>query len=234
MEADLGNEKTVHQQGVAWTIALIVLLSVFTSAITSGLGHSITSAHLSSNVLSLLGYFQGQALIGMTSVKMPPIVRAWTQNFQWSMGVIRVDFLQILATWYQRATGGRPSTFVSTLGTTSVHVQKRSLLERADTGLNGPQTKRQHFVQGIERVGFVEGIEITNIFFTSYMFFVIFVFITSMGVVLFKHGTELLIRMHKMKPERFHVFRSNWKAYLKGVLFRIVRFIQYNSDGLSY
>lgn len=185
VEADLGNEKTVHQKGVALTVALIVLLSLVLSAVISGLGHSNASAHLASNVLSLLGYFQAQSLISMTAVKTPPIVRAWTQNFAWSMGIIRVDILQTLATWYQRATGGKPSTYVFTLATTSVQVQKRSLVERTnDVGDNNLRSQNMNFVtvKGIERVGFLEHIEATNIFFTSFSFFILFVIATTIGL----------------------------------------------------
>jgi Transient receptor potential (TRP) ion channel/ML-like domain len=222
VEADLGNEKTVHQSGVSWTIALIVLFSLVLSAISSGLGHSNTAAHLASTVLSLLGYFQAQAFIGMTAVHTPPIVRAWTQNFQWSMGIIRVDFLQKMATWYQRATGGNPSAYLYTMGKTSVQVMKRSLMERSDNVAENTQNTTL-IVKGIDRVGFVADIETTNIFFTSYTFFLIFILFTTIGVYLFKRGCELLIRMRAIQPERFYEFRTQWKVVLKGIVFRIVR-----------
>ncbi|KAF2420206.1 TRP-domain-containing protein [Tothia fuscella] len=217
VEADLGNGKTVHQKSVAWTIALIVLLGLVASAIISGLGHSNTATHLASNALSLFSYFQAQAFVGLTSVATPPIVRAWTQNFQWSMGIIRVKFLQQVATWYQRATGGKPSTYLSTLSTTSVHVQKRS-----NTMQNAVENMNFVNVKGIERAGFLENIEVTNIFLTSYIFFLVFMLFTAIGVLIFKHGCELLIRWRKMRPERFLDFRKGWTVMLKGILFRIV------------
>lgn len=217
LEVDLGNGQTVHQVGVAWSIALIVLLSLVSSAVISGLGHSNTASHIAANALSLFGYFQALALIGMTAVTTPPVVRAWTQNFQWSMGIIRVDFLQRMATWYQRATGGKPTTYISGLDTTSVQILKRA------TGNVKFANLRSLFVKGIERVGFIGNIEITNIFFTSYIFFVIFILFTTIGVLVFKHGCELLIRMGKIRPERFHEFRTGWRVMLKGILFRIVR-----------
>lgn len=222
MEVDLANGQTVHQSGVAWSIALIVLLSLVSSAVISGLGHSNTASHIAANALALFGYFQALALIGMTAVTTPPIVRAWTQNFQWSMGIIRVDFLQRMATWYQRATGGKPTTYISGLETTSVQVLKRAVVTNS---------KYAHLkslvVKGIERVGFVGNIELTNIFFTSYLFFVIFIVFTTIGVLLFKHGCELLIRMGKMRPEKFHEFRTGWRVMLKGILFRIVSHVAF-------
>ncbi|KAK3105458.1 putative flavin carrier protein 3, partial [Teratosphaeriaceae sp. CCFEE 6253] len=104
VEAELSNGKTVDQKAVAWAIAVISGLALVASAITSGLGHSNTAAHVAANALALFGYFQAQAFIGMTAVNLPPVVASWTQNFQWSMGIIRVGFLQDIATWYQRST----------------------------------------------------------------------------------------------------------------------------------
>ncbi|KAK5239848.1 putative flavin carrier protein 3, partial [Cryomyces antarcticus] len=119
VEAELSNGKTVDQKGVGWATAVIAGLALLASAITSGLGHSNTAAHVAANALSLFGYFQSQAIIGMAAVPVPPIVASWTQNFQWSMGIIRIGFLQDICTWYQRATGGTPSSVLSNLRTTS-------------------------------------------------------------------------------------------------------------------
>lgn len=242
VEAEMSNGKTVDQKGVAWTIAVISGLALVASAITSGLGHSNTAAHVAANAMALFGYFQAQAFIGMTAVTLPPIVASWTQNFQWSMGIIRVGFLQDIATWYQRATGGTPSTILSSLGTTSVEVQKRSieyvsaLIRRAATnihnqilrarsnsaGSNGNDTANTIVVRGIQRVGFRAGIEITNIFLTGYIFFMIFVVAVVIGVVIFKLFCELLVKMGRMKGDKFQDFRNGWTTVLKGILFRIV------------
>jgi hypothetical protein len=244
VEAELGNGKTVYQRGVAWSVAIIAGLGLVISAVVSGLGHSNTAAHVASNAMSLFAYFQSQAFIGMCAVTTPPIVRAWTQNFQWSMGLIRVQFLQDLATWYQRATGGKPSSYLSSLATTSVAIRKRSLeylpevgrrtVEIARRGVRGLLTKRTNAgatsaetlnvitVRGIERAGFVANIEITNIFFTGYVFFVIFILFVILGVVIFKYVCEALVKAGKMKPDKFTDFRNGWRLVLKGILYRVV------------
>lgn len=242
VEAELSNGKTVDQKGVAWTIAVISGLALVASAITSGLGHSNTAAHVAANAMALFGYFQAQAFIGMTAVTLPPIVASWTQNFQWSMGIIRVGFLQDIATWYQRSTGGTPSTVLSDLGTTSVEVQKRSietvwkLTKRAAFDLHdrilrarsnassatGNDTSNTVVVRGIQRVGFRAGIEVTNIFLTGYIFFMIFVVAVVIGVILFKLFCELLVKMGRMKGDKFQDFRNGWTTVLKGILFRCV------------
>lgn len=229
VQAELSNTKTVYQKGVAWTVAVIAGLGLAISAIMSGLGNSNTAAHVASNALSLFTYFQAQAFIGMTSVAMPPIVRAWTQNFQWSMGLIRVGFLQKLATWYQRATGGTPSTLLSDLSTTSVQVQKRSLAyianilgKRSNSQTTLQENQQSLVVKGIQRVGFVAKIEATNIFFTGYVFLCVFIIFVTLGVIAFKFICDALVRGKKLKPEQFHDFRNGWILVLKGILFRIV------------
>ncbi|KAL3960710.1 hypothetical protein ACCO45_005827 [Purpureocillium lilacinum] len=126
VEADISNGKTVNLVGVKWATAIIAGLALLSSAVVNGLGHSNAAAHVAANSLALFGYFQAQAIVGLTGVPLPPIVQAWTMDFQWSMGIIRVGFMQDIFTWYQRATGGTPSTIFDSLTTVSVQVAKRS------------------------------------------------------------------------------------------------------------
>ncbi|KGO37753.1 TRP-like family [Penicillium expansum] len=242
VEASLSNGKTVNQAGVSWTTAVISGLGLAASAITSGLGHSNTAAHVAANALSLFGFMQSQAIIGMTAVHMPPIVESWTQNFQWSMGIIPVGFIQTIATWYQRATGGTPSTILSQLGDTSVEVLKRRKRDFADPAMNllkratGPMIVKQAtgmvkrssdtsqkllVVRGIYRVGFRAGMEDTNIFLTGLIFYAVFTCIVVIIVTAFKGITDLLVKSGKMKSDRFQDFRNGWKTVLRGILFRL-------------
>lgn len=241
VEAELSNGKTVYQKAVGWVLAVIAGLALLASAVTSGLGHSNTAAHVAANTLSLFGFFQVQAIVGMTSVPLPPIVASWTQNFQWSMGIIRVTFLQNICTWYQRSTGGSPSTLLSTLATASVQVQKRSvevvhtlflraydqMMKRATS--TSAETQKVVVVKGITRVGFRAQIEPTNIFLTGLIFFMIFVVLTAIGVALFKGFCEVAIKAGWFKGNKFEDFRNGWKIVLKGILFRLVRFTPVSS-----
>lgn len=242
VEAELSNGKTVNQKGVAWTVAVISGLALVASAVTSGLGHSNTAAHVAANAMALFGYFQGQAFIGMTAVSLPPIVSAWTQNFQWSMGIIRIGFIQDIATWYQRATGGTPSTILSSRGTQSVQVQKRaldgasaamayavesfrkrSLMPRTNAaGSSYVDSSNTVVVKGIDRVGYRAGIEETNIFMTGYIFFLVFVFFVVLGVLIFKGICEALTKAGRMKGDKFKDFRNGWNTVLKGIMFRVI------------
>lgn len=229
LEASLTNSQTVHQKAVEWVVAVIAGLGLVASAITSGLGHSNTAAHVAANALSLFGFFQAQAMIGDTAVPMPPIVESWTQNFQWSMGIIQVDFLQTIATWYQRATGGTASQLLSNLSTTSVVVQKRSLDIGQDLyrrglhyfGKRATGTGTTVTISGLERVGFKGDIEATNIFLTGLIWFVVFVTLVMVGVAAFKGICELLIKYNKMPSDKFQDFRNGWKIVMRGILFRL-------------
>lgn len=243
VEAELSNGKTVDQKAVGWTTAVIAGVGLLASAVTSGLGHSNTAAHVAANALSLFGFFQAQAMIGMTSVSLPPIVQSWTQNFQWSMGIIRVGFLQSICTWYQRSTGGTPSTLLSTLATTSVQVQKRSvkvvhnlflkahdqmikMIKRTNADSKVAENTKVIVVKGIDRVGFRASIEQTNIFLTGLIFFVVFCFFVALFVGLFKVFCEVAVKSQWMKSDKFQDFRNGWKVVMKGILFRLVSFSQ--------
>jgi len=239
VEANLSNGKTVDQKGVGWTTAVIAGLALVASAVTSGLGHSNTAAHVAANALSLFGYFQAQAIVGMTSVPLPPIVQSWTQNFDWTMGIIQVDFMQSIATWYQKSTGGTPATLLNTLTTTSVQVEKRSLGKRTvdetiklltraheihTRSNNNGQTSQAgtYIVKGIKRVAFRAGMEATNVFLTGLAFFCIFIVFTIIFVAMFKGFCELAVRMRWMKGDKFQDFRNGWFTVLKGIMFRMV------------
>ncbi|KAL4752815.1 hypothetical protein BDW72DRAFT_50957 [Aspergillus terricola var. indicus] len=235
LEASLSNGKTVYQKGVGWATAIIAGLGLTASAITSGLGHSNTAAHVAANALSLFSFYQSQAMIGMTSIHMPPIVESWTQNFQWSMGIIRVGFLQDICTWYQRSTGGTAATLLSELSTISVQPLKKRAFDAA-SGLvprsvgalikrSGAESEKATSetveVRGIERVGFIAGIEETNIFLTGFIFFVVFVALVMLLVVAFKGACELLAKHGKMKSDKFQDFRNGWRVVARGILFRL-------------
>ncbi|KAM0552545.1 hypothetical protein ACHAPJ_007873 [Fusarium lateritium] len=249
VEADFSNGKTVDLKGVKWATAIIAGLGLISSAVVSGVGHANTAAHVASNSLSLFGYFQAQAILGLTSVGLPPIVSSWTQDFQWSMGIIRVGFMQDIFTWYQRATGGTPESILYNVRQVSVEVQKRSL-QAASTSIDlfkrsaammprgitepignaaGALAKRAniqteegtYIVYGIQRVAFKSKIETTNLFMTGLTFFCIFVVITCLAMAAFKGVCELCVRQKWMAQDKFLEFRNGWLTVLKGILFRL-------------
>ncbi|KAK3381761.1 hypothetical protein B0H63DRAFT_213610 [Podospora didyma] len=236
VEANISNGKTVDLVGVKWGTAAVAGLAIVASAIVSGLGFSNAASHVAANTLSLFGYFQAQAIIGLCGVPLPPVVASWTQDFQWSMGIIKVKFIQDILTWYQRATGGTPSTIFDSLHTVSVQVEKRSLVApslavfgRAAVHHAASIVKRanittffgSYIVYGIQRVAFRAGIESTNLFMTGLTFFYIFFVLAAFCVTAFKGLCELAARLHWIKGDTFSDFRNGWLTVLKGVLFRV-------------
>ena len=231
VEARLSNGKTVEQKGVSWATAVVAGTALVVSAVVAGLGHDNTAAHIAAYALSLFSYFQAIAMVGLTAVPLPPIVQSWTQNFQWTMGIIGVDFMQTIATWYQKSTGGTPATILNTLTTNSVQVQKRSLqiaseatsiMRRSNNENAIDKVSGTYTVKGMDRVAFRADMEATNLFITGLMFFVIFVVFTVLGVAAFKGICELCVKQKWMKTTRFEDFRNGWKVVLKGIMFRMV------------
>src|SRR3569833_253696 len=229
IEAKISNGKTVDLIGVKWATAAVAALALSASAGLSHLGHQNAAAHVATNAMSLFGYFQAQAMVGMCAMPLPPIVQSWTQDFQWSMGVIEVGFIQNILTWYQRATSGTPTMLLSSLGQWSVQVQKRSLSEPpvADTGLvkrGNIQTDYGYYiVYGLQRVAFRAGIESTNLFMTGLTFFLILMALAALGVMAFRAVVGVIIKQRASKnwSEQILEFRDGWPTILKGILFRV-------------
>jgi len=205
VEAFLYNGKSVDQKVVGWVTAIIAGGALLSSAVASGLGHSNTAAHVACAAVLLFGYFQAVAIAGMVTVRLPPIVASWTQNFQWSMGIIKLSFMQTIFTWYIKSTGGTPSTLLLQPVGTNVIVEKRSLVpdipSLAARSLEHLRrmhpTTLLHFLQrrdatsspdsatvltGIGRVAYRAGIEQTNLFMTGYAFFIVLIVGSALGV----------------------------------------------------
>ncbi|GIJ97943.1 hypothetical protein Aspvir_000050 [Aspergillus viridinutans] len=214
VEARLSNDKTVYQAGVGWTTAIISGLGLAASAFTSTMGHSNAAAHLAGNTLALFSFVQAQAMVGMLAVHMPPMVQSWTQNFQWSMGMIRVGAVQKIGTWYQRATGGTPSTLLMQLSTTSVNVLRRRKRDVAGSSTNV-------IVRGIKRVGLKAAIEDTNLFLTSIIIFTFFALVIMIIVLLMKVVSAALAKKGRTGPAWGH-FLAEWDVVARGVLYRLV------------
>jgi hypothetical protein len=243
VEANISNGKTVNLAGVKWATAAVAILALLASALISCLGHANAASHVAAGAVSLFGYFQAQAMLGLTGIRLPPVARAWTQDFQWSMGIIRLGFMQDIFTWYQRATGGMPSTLFDTLTTTSVQVEKRDLspVQVGDSGAslfsralamtpkalttagaiiakrgNIQTGSGSYVVFGIQRVAFASGIESTNLFMTGLTFFSVFVLISALLVVVAKGLSRFFANR-----DGFLEFRNGWKTVLKGILYRV-------------
>ncbi|ODV85426.1 hypothetical protein CANARDRAFT_28232 [[Candida] arabinofermentans NRRL YB-2248] len=124
IQASFSNGKTVSHTAVKWVTAVIAGIGLLASAILSAFGNSSSASRISANSVALFIYFQSTVIIGMIHVQeCPPIVTAWIENLAWSMGLIRVEFMQEIFRWYVQATGGTPTQYI-TSSAVSVLVQR--------------------------------------------------------------------------------------------------------------
>ncbi|ODV92011.1 hypothetical protein CANCADRAFT_30282 [Tortispora caseinolytica NRRL Y-17796] len=238
VRASLSNTKTVYQPVVGWVTAVISGIALISSGIFGAMGHSSTAANIAATTLALFGYFQSVAIVNMEAVeRVPPIASAWAQNFIWSLGIVRVTFMQNIFNWYVQATGGTPSTLLRTQR--SVLVQKKltkrfveegvSLVRRAifvrddedNDGSSSTSLASALILHGIRRISYKAGIEVTNFFLTGMVFLLFVIFCIVLVMLLTKLFLELMGKREVAVFQRFYSYRNNWKAVLKGVMFRM-------------
>ncbi|QSL64361.1 hypothetical protein MERGE_001661 [Pneumocystis wakefieldiae] len=206
VQVTMTNMMTVNVKTVGWISGLIALSALIVSAIAWENGNSNTAHHIATNAFALFSYFQGQAMFGMMSAKMPPIVRAWTQNFQWTMGIINLNFMQKIFTWYIKSTGGLPSYLHSSSLEHSIILEKRSFHPQKRSSNNFNDDK--YVFRGIHRVAYSEQIETTNLFMTRFALFRVFIHYSP--------------KIQWIRHNRFFGFKNEWKDLLKGTMYRLL------------
>ncbi|PBP16905.1 calcium-related spray protein [Diplocarpon rosae] len=166
-----------------------------------------------------------------------------TDNLKVSVGCVQVRLsnrktvnqLGKFATWYLRSTGGKATSILTTLGTKSVQVAKRSLgdnnalvgaahaiYRRTQTVATAPGGA--YIVTGIQRIAFLAPMEPTNLFFTCITFYFIFVLFTLLVIWLFRMFCDLAIRAKWLESQnnKFQDFHDNWRIMMKGTIFRLI------------
>ncbi|QHS76439.1 putative flavin adenine dinucleotide transporter SPAR_O04670 [Saccharomyces paradoxus] len=249
----LSNGRTVQTEYLSWNLVILTIFGIMFSVVYSLQGYTVTSTRLASYSISLVLYFQNLAILAMISVSfLPPIVAAWTQNFQWSTGIIKINFMQHLFDWYIVATSGSPTVVYHNKEVLSISVQKRSLNSKiisASSNLNGVESSQRDnllytsnlrnandylskilVLRGIKRVSYKAGIEISNFFLTGFSFFIVFIGMVILGFIIFKTSLKVIQRF-KIKTTRYLHFHIHWSALLQGTLYRVV-FIIYSEISL--
>lgn len=124
LQASFNNGKSVSHEGAKWATAVVAGLGLLVSAVLSMFGNSASASRMSAAAISLFTYFQSVVIISMISVdEVPPIANAWAENLAWSMGLIRITFMQDIFRWYVQATGGTPTQYL-TAGVKSILTQR--------------------------------------------------------------------------------------------------------------
>lgn len=227
IQAFFSNGKTVSQVGVKWATAVIAGIGLLVSAVLSTFGNSNAASHIAANTMSLFLYFQSVVVVSMEHVhRVPPIAAAWSENLIWSMGLIRVSFMQKIFRWYVQSTGGTPmlyltSTTISVLAQRSWdYLTSTQLYRRAEEVLYG--NSNVLIFRGIKRLAYRVHIENTSVVCTGFTFFVLCGYVLAGFIIFSKYAIELCIRVGWMKNSRFIDFRKNWRIILKGSLLRYI------------
>ncbi|EGW31491.1 uncharacterized protein SPAPADRAFT_62061 [Spathaspora passalidarum NRRL Y-27907] len=234
IQSSFSNGKTISQTGVKWATAVVAGLGLLLAALLSTFGNSNAASHISANSVSLFLYFQSVVVVSMQSVeRVPPIASAWSENLAWSMGLIRVQFMQDIFRWYVQATGGTPTTYFKGI-IQQILVQKRNLQAMVmDVMTRSNLTKRTLdfalksnknliVLRGIKRIGYNSGIEPTSIVVTGFTFFVLIGYLLVVVLVLAKSVIVLLGRFNKINPKSFSMFRTNFNNMIKGTVLRYI------------
>lgn len=243
VQAILSNGKTVQTKYASWPIAAISGVGVLTSGFVSVIGYSTTATHIASNSISLFIYFQNLAITAMMGVsRVPPMAAAWTQNFQWSMGIINAEFMQKIFDWYVQATKGISTVVISNKDILSISVQKKkrgiSIASSSDYNFDAITDDSKLYttnernsenysakilvLRGIQRVAYLANIELSNFFLTGTVFFLFFLFVIVIGLIFFKSLLEVLTRARLMpETSNFFQYRKNWGQIIKGTLYRL-------------
>lgn len=239
IQSSFTNGKTVSQVGVKWATAVIAGLGLLIAAVMSTFGNSNAASHISTNAMSLFLYFQSVVVVSMQNVdRVPPIASAWAENLAWSMGLIKVTFMQKIFRWYVQSTGGSPTTYF--LGSAEqILVQRSQLFLRNlhDYAKNGnailPGIKRSLdyslssnvnliVLRGIKRIGYNTHIEPTSIVATGFTFFVLCGFLLLVIIYFVKLIAVLLIRLKQMNPNKLSHFRKSFSSIARGSLLRYI------------
>lgn len=221
------NGKSVAQTGVKWATAVVAGIGLLVSAILSTFGNSTAASHISANTMSLFLYFQSVAVISMEHVhSVPPIAASWSENLVWSMGLIKVHFMQKIFRWYVDSTGGTASLYLTST-TMSVltqrsldYIENTELYKRATNVLYGNQNTL--IFRGIKRVAYDMGIENTSVVCTGFTFFILCGYVLAGVIMVWKYGIEVCIKAGWVKQNKFLEFRNNWRIILKGALLRYI------------
>jgi len=250
LQASFSNGRTVSHIAAQWATAVIAGIGLLAGALLSAFGNSISASHISANSISLFLYFQSVVVVCMQAVEeVPPIAGAWSENLAWSMGLIRVEFMQKIFRWFVQATGGTPTLYLTST-TISILVQRSidfiaDYVPFANSFVTTPadtleelvagryqtrdfdlyalrSTAHLRILRGIERVGLKAGIEPTSIVCTGFTFFFLCGYVLAIIIVLFRSSVALGKRMGWIKNSKLLAFKFSWRQILKGALLRYI------------
>lgn len=221
------NTMTLSQPGIKWVTMLIPALGFITSFWFFLMGKSSTAVRIGSVFISLFLYFQSVAMISMQNVrKLPPVAEAFAENLTWTLGLIRVGFMQKAFRWFVDATGGSASLYL-TSNISSILPQKRDLnavhdilVKRGTDILYG--NEHMLIFRGLKRIARKLNIEPTALPLTSFLSFLITFYSVIFFFIFTKNILNFFAKNGIIHISRFSTFRNHWKNILKGALYGVI------------
>ncbi|KAG0668469.1 hypothetical protein C6P45_004629 [Maudiozyma exigua] len=104
LHATITNGKSVKQISITVLLSMIWSFAFCSFALLSFLGYGMISMNLSILLITVTHYFQDMTLLGMLDILfMPRIVVSWIENFEWSLGIVNLGYLQKVFSWYMKS-----------------------------------------------------------------------------------------------------------------------------------
>jgi hypothetical protein len=105
------NGKTASVAAAKYATAGIAAAALLLSGMGAlGAGGGATAASASPNFGDVMFWFQNIAMDGMLSLSYPSVYRSFTDNFQWSTGLLTWDGMQSSIDSFRASTGGNTTT----------------------------------------------------------------------------------------------------------------------------
>ncbi|CAN6613130.1 flavin carrier protein 2 [Trichomonascus vanleenenianus] len=104
----------------------------------------------------------------------------------------------------------------------NVIVRRASSSDTTTNELDPDLSAKTLVLRGMERVAYLSDIELSSLFLTGLVFFLIFACLIVIVMSLFKGIVELLAKTGVIHPGRFVDYRRGWRTVMKGVLFRVI------------
>lgn len=247
LQATINNGKTISHIGAKWATAVVAGICLLISAGLSLFGNSAAAARMSAFAISLFTYFQSVVIISMICVEAtPPIAASWSENLAWSMGIIRVEFMQKIFRWYIQSTGGTPTQYLTTSAKqiltqrsqddivfkqansifnsiSNFFLEKRSSIDQFFIGLQGIQSNDYLTVlRGMNRVSYGANIEPTSLVCTTFTFFIFFLYVLIGLYFVFRGFTKILKNRSTSKVNVHLNDDKAWAPVFKGMLSRYI------------
>lgn len=220
------NGRSVYHRAVYWVMCMVIGIPLLIFLLISPVLQTPALWEIVETMITLFQFAQIQALYSMMATSLPAIIYSWGRNFMWSMGIIRIGFMQDVFTWYVKSTGGTPSTLVDLGIHANVALAKRgidlgSLAKRATTTVT-TSTSDSITLRGIKRISYMMGIETTNFFATGFSFFIILLFFSLLVAMASRFIVEMVLlasRNQALKKQRIRLY---WKSISKGFFYRVI------------